>query len=118
MPEAIEVQLKKGVLALCVLALLERGDSYAYEIASCMAEAVDMGEGTVYPLMRRMQNDGLVETYMVDSPSGPSRKYYRLTDAGRASLASQRAEWAAFVGAVNGLLEGGPTHEAETGETA
>ena len=74
MPEAIEIQLKKGVLALCVLALLERGDSYAYEIASRMAEAVDMGEGTVYPLMRRMQSDGLVETYMVDSASGPTRK--------------------------------------------
>ena len=90
MPEAIEIQLKKGVLALCVLALLERGDSYAYEIASRMAEAVDMGEGTVYPLMRRMQSDGLVETYMVESATGPSRKYYRLTDAGRTSLASQK----------------------------
>ncbi|MFN3538340.1 MAG: PadR family transcriptional regulator [Brevundimonas sp.] len=117
MPEAIEVQLKKGVLALCVLALLERGDSYAYEIASRMAEAVDMGEGTVYPLMRRMQSDGLVETYMVESAFGPSRKYYRLTDAGRASLASQKTEWAAFVRAVNGILER-ETPQAETGETA
>ena len=118
MPEAIEIQLKKGVLALCVLALLERGDSYAYEIASRMAEAVDMGEGTVYPLMRRMQSDGLVETYMVESASGPSRKYYRLTDAGRTSLASQKTEWDAFVRAVNGILEREATPEAETGETA
>lgn len=114
----MEIQLKKGVLALCVLALLERGDSYAYEIAGHMAQAVDMGEGTVYPLMRRMQGDGLVETYMVESTSGPSRKYYRLTDAGRASLGSQKAEWSAFVRAVNGLLEGESTDEAETGETA
>lgn len=118
MPEAIEIQLKKGVLALCVLALLERGDSYAYEIASHMAEAVDMGEGTVYPLMRRMQSDGLVETYMVESASGPSRKYYRLTDAGRASLASQKTEWGAFVRAVNGILEREAPPQAETGETA
>jgi PadR family transcriptional regulator, regulatory protein PadR len=117
-PEAIEIQLKKGVLALCVLALLERGDSYAYEIASRMAEAVDMGEGTVYPLMRRMQSDGLVETYMVESASGPSRKYYRLTEAGRVSLDSQKTEWAAFVRAVNGILEQEATHQAETGETA
>jgi PadR family transcriptional regulator, regulatory protein PadR len=117
-PEAIEIQLKKGVLALCVLALLERGDSYAYEIASHMAEAVDMGEGTVYPLMRRMQSDGLVETYMVESASGPSRKYYRLTDAGRASLASQKTEWDAFVRAVNGILEREAPPQAETGETA
>lgn len=118
MPEAIEIQLKKGVLALCVLALLERGDSYAYEIASRMAEAVDMGEGTVYPLMRRMQSDGLVETYMVESASGPSRKYYRLTEAGRVSLASQKTEWDAFVRAVNGILQGEATPQAETGETA
>ena len=118
MPEAIEIQLKKGVLALCVLALLERGDSYAYEIASRMAEAVDMGEGTVYPLMRRMQSDGLVETYMVESASGPSRKYYRLTDAGRTSLASQKTEWDAFVRAVNGILEHEATPQAETGDTA
>ena len=118
MPEALEIQLKKGVLARCVLALLERGDSYAYEIASRMAEAVDMGEGTVYPLMRRMQSDGLVETYMVESASGPSRKYYRLTDAGRTSLASQKTEWDAFVRAVNGILEHEATPQAETGDTA
>ena len=118
MPEAIEIQLKKGVLALCVLPQHQRGDSYAYEIASRMAEAVDMGEGTVYPLMRRMQSDGLVETYMVESASGPSRKYYRLTDAGRTSLASQKTEWDAFVRAVNGILEHEATPQAETGDTA
>lgn len=118
MPEAIEIQLKKGVLTLCVLALLERGDSYAYEIASRMAEAVDMGEGTIYPLMRRMQSDGLVETYLVESPAGPSRKYYRLTDAGRDSLASQKAEWTAFARAVNELLDGALANPADKGETA
>jgi PadR family transcriptional regulator PadR len=71
-PEAIEIQLKKGVLALCVLALLSRADSYAYEIASKLAKDIDMGEGTIYPLMRRMQSDGLVETYLVESQSGPA----------------------------------------------
>lgn len=104
MPDAIEVQLKKGVLGLCVLALLSRGDSYAYEIASHMAEAVDMGEGTIYPLMRRMQSEGLVETYHVESSSGPSRKYYRLTQAGQHSLAQQKAEWLSFIGAVNAII--------------
>ena len=118
MPEAIEIQLKKGVLALCVMALLDRGDSYAYEIASRLSEAVDMGEGTIYPLMRRMQSDGLVETYMVQSPAGPSRKYYRLTDAGRAALTSQKAEWTAFTRAVDTLLDDARAHPAETGETA
>jgi PadR family transcriptional regulator PadR len=102
--ETIEIQLKKGVLSLCVLALLARADSYAYEIASRLADAIDMGEGTIYPLMRRMQSDGLVETYLVESSSGPSRKYYRLTAAGTEALANQTDEWRAFVRAVDGVL--------------
>src|SRR4051812_15122058 len=102
--DAIQVQLKKGVLELCVLALLSNEDSYAYDIASRLAKGVDMGEGTIYPLMRRMQSDGLVNTYLQESPSGPPRKYYQLTDAGRASFVAQKAEWAAFVRAVETVL--------------
>ena len=64
-----------------------------------------MGEGTIYPLMRRMQSEGQVETYLVESPSGPSRKYYRLTDAGRRALDAQAAEWRAFARAVNATLD-------------
>jgi PadR family transcriptional regulator len=104
MPESIDIQLKKGALDLCVLALLSRGDSYAYEIASRLADGIGMGEGTIYPLMRRMQAEGLVETYLIESPAGPSRKYYRLTDTGRASLSAQRDAWRAFAGAVETIL--------------
>ncbi|WP_404479462.1 PadR family transcriptional regulator [Novosphingobium sp. BL-52-GroH] len=105
----IEIQLKKGVLGLCVLALLSRGDSYAYEIASRMADAVDMGEGTIYPLMRRMQSEGLVATYLEESPSGPSRKYYRITETGRSRLAEQVGEWRGFTAAVDGLIAAADT---------
>ena len=104
MPESIEIQLKKGVLVLCVLSLLSRGNSYAYEIASRLALAVGMGEGTIYPLMRRMQADGLVTTYLQESVSGPPRKYYSLTREGRSAFAAQRAEWSAFEGAVKKIL--------------
>ena len=104
MPEIVDIQLKKGALDLCVLALLSRGDSYAYEIASRLAEAIGMGEGTIYPLMRRMQADGLVETYLVESSAGPSRKYYRLTSAGQASFAAQKDAWRSFAGAVQSIL--------------
>ena len=106
MPEAIEIQLKKGALELCVLALLSQQDSYAYEIASRLADAIGMGEGTIYPLMRRLQTDGLVDTYLVESPAGPPRKYYRLTDAGRSSFTSQKAAWSSFSGAVEDILGG------------
>jgi PadR family transcriptional regulator, regulatory protein PadR len=99
-----QIQLKKGALEMCVLALLARGESYAYEIASTLATGIGMGEGTIYPLMRRMQDDGLVDTRLVESNSGPSRKYYRLTPAGRAALAAQKREWRAFAVAVDRLL--------------
>src|SRR5262245_65471951 len=97
----IQVQLKKGALEMCVLALLARGESYAYEIASALAAGVGMGEGTIYPLMRRMQDDRLVETRLAESNSGPPRKYYRLTPAGRAAVAAQKREWQTFTDAVN-----------------
>jgi PadR family transcriptional regulator PadR len=106
LPEGIEVQLKKGVLGMCVLALLSRGNSYAYEIASRLAAAVDMGEGTIYPLMRRMQSEGLVSTYLEESPSGPPRKYYSITDAGKQRFNDQATEWLEFVEAVGIILAG------------
>lgn len=104
MTESLQVQLKKGVLELCVLALLSRQDSYAYELASKLADDVGMGEGTIYPLMRRLQTDGLVKTYLVESTSGPSRKYYKLTAAGRTAFAAQRTEWLEFVSSINRAL--------------
>ena len=78
--------------------------SESQEIASRLAKGIDMGEGTIYPLMRRMQVDGLVDTYLVESPAGPPRKYYRLTTAGQASFTAQKAEWSAFSAAVNEIL--------------
>ena len=106
MAEPIDTQLKKGVLELCVLELLSQGDSYAYEIASKLADAIGMGEGTVYPLMRRLSTDGLVETYLVESSTGPSRKYYRLTRTGRVALNEQREAWGKFRSAVDGIIGG------------
>jgi PadR family transcriptional regulator, regulatory protein PadR len=99
------IQFKKGVLELCVLALLARGDSYGYDIASRLAEAIGMGEGTIYPLMRRMQKDGLVSTYLMESASGPPRKYYRLTPEGHTSFQAQRSSWTGFTRAVAAVLD-------------
>ena len=107
MPEAIEIQLKKGALELCVLALLSQHDSYAYEIASRLSDAIGMGEGTIYPLMRRLQADGLVETYLVESPAGPPRKYYRLSESGKTTFQGQKDAWSSFSGAVDQIVFGG-----------
>src|SRR6266699_2072116 len=104
MADSLQIQLKKGVLEMCVLALLSRSDNYAYDLASRMAQAVGMGEGTVYPLMRRMQNDGLVSTYLMESASGPPRKYYKLTRSGAIALKSQISDWKDFEAAVRKIL--------------
>ncbi len=105
MVDTIQIQLRKGALDLCVLAVLSRGESYGYEIAATLVAAVGMGEGTIYPLMRRMQNDGLVATRLVESSSGPPRKYYRLTPLGRTVFEAHRNDWRAFAAAVDTLLE-------------
>lgn len=63
-----------------------------------------MGEGTIYPLMRRMQAEGLLEDYLVDSPSGPPRRYYRLTRAGRTRLQSQRDTWQEFARSIDRIV--------------
>ncbi|HEU4549964.1 MAG TPA: PadR family transcriptional regulator [Rhizomicrobium sp.] len=104
MPESIQTQLRKGVLELCVLTLLSRADAYGYEIASRLMQDVGMGEGTIYPLMRRLQDDGLVTTYLVEVPGSPPRKYYRMTDLGKTTLAAQRGEWKSFMAAVEKIL--------------
>lgn len=92
------------MLELCVLTLLSHSDAYGYEIASRLMQEVGMGEGTIYPLMRRMQDDGLVSTYLVEAPSSPPRKYYHMTEQGKKTLAAQRAEWKAFIASVEKML--------------
>ena len=89
---------------MCVLALLAQQDGYAYDIASRLAEAIGMGEGTIYPLMRRMQAEGLVKTYLEESSSGPPRKYYQLTKAGRDALSAQVNDWNTFAADVARIL--------------
>ena len=101
----MKIQLKKGTLDMCVLVLLARKDSYSYEIASNLAEGMDVSEGTIYPLMRRLQNESWVTTYLVESSSGPARKYYKLTETGHQQLASMRQEWREFVTEVETVLD-------------
>lgn len=115
MSDSLLVQLRKGVLDLCVLAMLARQDGYAYDIASRLAQEIGMGEGTIYPLMRRMQADGLVTTYLEESSSGPPRKYYQLTKAGHAALAAQKAEWNAFTASVARVLSDTRPRAKESG---
>jgi PadR family transcriptional regulator, regulatory protein PadR len=89
-------QLRKGLLELCVLGVLNGRRLYGYDIVKRLGEVggLVMGEGTVYPILSRFRREGLVESTLEESPEGPARKYYQLTSKGRQLLAKMRAAWA------------------------
>ena len=84
------VQVRKGLLELCVLNLLLEGEQYGYDIIRKVLEVPGFGitEGTLYPLLSRLKMQGLVQTRLVESSSGPARKYYALTAKGRKTAAT------------------------------
>ncbi len=102
----MNVQFKKGVLELCVLALVKQQDRYGYELVQHISQQIEIAEGTVYPLLRRLTQEQYFQTYLQESDEGPPRKYYRLTDKGREYLLQLQTEWLAFVKGVNVLLKG------------
>lgn len=99
-------QLKRGTLELCALSVVSRGDCYGYELVNRISRCMEITEGTIYPLMKRLKDGGLIESYIVESPEGPPRKYYRITEAGRAELSRLSEEWFEFTQSVNELLRG------------
>lgn len=102
-------QLRRGVLEFCVLALLREEERYGFEIVRALSEAGGLvtTEGTLYPLLGRLRKEGVVETTWRESPTGPPRRYYRLTPDGRALLDAFIAEWMRFRDSVDTLLETG-----------
>ena len=101
--DALLAQMRKGTLQYCVLALLADDERYGFDLVRSLAETDGMvtSEGTIYPLLSRLRRDGLVETTWRESTSGPPRRYYKLTAAGRKSLARQRSVWKTFVKALD-----------------
>lgn len=109
----MNVQYKKGVLELCILALLHDGDCYGYDVSEYLSQHVDISDGTVYPILRKLKSDGLVTTYLSEDSGGPPRKYYSITQLGRDEYIRNRDEWLAFVRTVEKLLIGEKTHDKE-----
>ena len=101
----MNTQYKKGVLELCVLALLRQRDCYGYEISEILSRRVDIADGTVYPILRKLKADGLLTTYLQEESGGPPRKYYKLTELGRETYQNDRTEYLNFVQSVRTLLE-------------
>ncbi|MGE7883664.1 PadR family transcriptional regulator [Bacillus sp. NPDC094077] len=103
----MNVQFKKGVLELCVLVLLDKQDRYGYELVRNISNQIEISEGSVYPLLRRLTKEEYFTTYLQESSEGPSRKYYKLTNKGRTYLRQLLDEWNEFSQGVNQLIKEG-----------
>ena len=106
MMDTRRTQLLRGVLDLCLLAVMEEGPAYGYEMTKRLrARGLSIvGEGSIYPLLGRLEREGLVETYREASDGGPPRKYYRPSAAGRRALGAGVSEWRTTRDALDGVL--------------
>ena len=101
----MNAQLKKGVLDMCVLSQLKVRDQYGYELTEKISRSMSIATGTLYPILKRLKDEKLVETYLKESSDGPARKYYHLTDKGYDAEKAARKQWHEFVRQVEKILE-------------
>ncbi|HUF95285.1 MAG TPA: PadR family transcriptional regulator [Acidimicrobiia bacterium] len=101
-------QLLHGVLDMCLMSIISEEASYGYEmVRKLRSRGLDLtSEGSIYPLLSRLQKQGLIKSYLVQSSEGPARKYYRMSDNGQLVLAQWRRDWAGFRDSVDSVLSG------------
>lgn len=106
MPDNHESQLLKGVLPMLLLAALSQEESYGYELVVRLQAAglTDLGAGTVYPVLTRLERDGNIASRLVPSKSGPARRYYLPTESGRRTLADAASAWHTLTATVEPML--------------
>lgn len=92
------------MLDLLVLSMLMKKDRYGYDISDYLSRRIEIADGTVYPLLRKLKSDGYVTTYLSEESGGPPRKYYSITESGRELYRRERGEWLGFIEAVEKLL--------------
>lgn len=103
----MNTQFNKGVIEMCVLALVNKRDYYGYELVEAISKKIEISEGTIYPILRRITADKYFETYLQESTEGPPRKYYRMTTLGRQETIKLIKTWKKFSSDVESLLSGG-----------
>lgn len=97
-------QFKKGVLELCVLSTISKKDCYGYELVETISKNIEITEGTIYPLLRKLVKQDYCTTYLKESQEGPPRKYYTLTKLGLEVKDELLEEWYVFTKNVDELL--------------
>ena len=119
--ENTQTQMRKGILEYCVLLIISRGEIYASDIIAELKSAkLLVVEGTLYPLLTRLKNNGLLSYNWVESTSGPPRKYYTLTPEGTAILSQLDGTWQELSFAINQSKKTSAAADQQdsTGETA
>lgn len=101
----MNTQFKKGVLDLIVLLVISEQDKYGYQLVNEVSKIVNVNEGTIYPLLKRLTNEHYCETYLEQSAEGPARKYYKITHVGRGYLNQLTKEWLEFSKLVNDFIK-------------
>ena len=101
----MNTQFKKGVIEMCVLNLVTAKDRYGYELIEAISKQIEISEGTIYPILRRLSKEGYFETYLEESSSGPPRKYYRITTQGKKAATEMAKDWNEFTEQVNQVLK-------------
>lgn len=101
----MNAQFKKGALELCVLSKLVDSDRYGYELTDEISQKMVIATGTLYLVLKRLKDDRYVDTYLQESENGPARKYYHLTEEGRAYQSALKTEWLEFVQAVEHIIQ-------------
>src|SRR5690606_33876014 len=105
--ENTQTQMRKGILEYCILSIISRGEIYTSDIIGELKKAqLLIVEGTLYPLLTRLKNNGLLSYNWKESSSGPPRKYYQITDEGREVLSRLDITWKELVFAVETSLQG------------
>ena len=102
----MDIQLKRGLLEVCVLAAIARNDSYGYQIIREIEDYVEISESTLYPILRRLEAAQMLTVYAVEH-NGRLRKYYRITDQGRERLADFEEEWKEIMSIYQFITQGG-----------
>lgn len=101
----MNTQFKKGVLELIVLLCVNHKDRYGYELIVEVSKIVDINDGTIYPLLKRLTNEKYFETYLVESSEGPSRKYYKITELGKDRVRELKTNWLEFSSSINEFIK-------------
>ena len=103
-------KIDSGLLDACVLAVLSKEDTYGYVLTQSMKKVLDISESTLYPVLRRLQKEEFLKTY--DEPfQGRNRRYYTVTDKGKAKYEEFKEDWNSFKERINSLLDGGEKDE-------